>query len=112
MEQAEAKYTMDRGGIYDDGGGSTTIRMDYTPRSCERLHGKQDGMICVLGGNVLLGNRFKNRYGRRYNYCPHCEAVCGKRVTLRESHVLFNCPAVACQRRSLGLSAFKAKVVS
>ena len=69
-------------------------------------------LCCVRGGNTLLGNRFKNRYGRVYEWCPHCEVVHGKRVALRESHVIFCCPAVARQRRSLKLSAYKAKAVS
>ena len=69
-------------------------------------------LCCVRGGNTLLGNRFKNRYGRVYEWCPHCEVVRGKRVALRESHVIFCCPAVARQRRSLKISAYKAKAVS
>ena len=44
--------------------------------------------------------------------CPHCEVVHGKRVALRESHVLFCCPTVAWQRRSLKMSAYKAKAVA
>ena len=44
-------------------------------------------------------------YGN-YIGCPHCELL-GVRVKLRESHVVFVCPAVARQRISLGLSNFR-----
>ena len=37
---------------------------------------------------------------------PHCELL-GVRVKLRESHVVFVCPAVARQRITLGLSNFR-----
>ena len=42
----------------------------------------------------------------------HTEVVYGKKLALRESHVLFCCPAVARQRRSLKISAYKAKAVT
>ena len=64
-------------------------------------------LCCVRAGNTLLGNRFKNRYGRRYDMCPHCMLVLHKHAVLRESHVLFNCPVVSRQRRSLGLTQYK-----
>ena len=28
-------------------------------------------LCCVRGGNTLLVNRFKNRYGKVYEWCPH-----------------------------------------
>ena len=49
-------------------------------------------LCCVRAGNTLLGNRFKNRYGRRYNMCPHCRLVRNKQAV----H-LFNCPIVSRQ---------------
>ena len=39
--------------------------------------------------------------------CPHCRLVWNKQAVLRESHVLFNCPIVSRQRRSLGLTQYK-----
>ena len=68
-------------------------------------------LCCVRAGNTLLGNRFKNRYGRRYDMCPHCRLVRSKHAVLRESHVLFNCPIVSRQRRSLGLTQYKVQVL-
>ena len=68
-------------------------------------------LCCVRAGNTLLGNRFKNRYGRRYDMCPHCRLVRNKRAVLRESHVLFNCPIVSRQRRSLGLTQYKIRIL-
>ena len=68
--------------------------------------------IALFGGKILFFFRFKNRYGKTYEWCPHCEVVHGKKVALRESHVLFCCPAVARQRRSLKISAYKAKAVT
>ena len=47
----------------------------------------------VRGGNALLGNRYKNRYGARHVWCPLCK-VKGVRVKLTESHVILSCPAV------------------
>ena len=64
-------------------------------------------LCCVRAGNTLLGNRFKNRYGQRYDTCPHCRIVRHTRSVLRESHVIFNCPCVSRQRRSLGLTQYK-----
>ena len=49
-------------------------------------------LCCVRAGNTLLGNRFKNRYGRRYNMCPHSRLVRNKQAVL-----LFNCPIVSRQ---------------
>ena len=68
-------------------------------------------LCCVRAGNTLLGNRFKNRYGRRYDMCPHCRLVRNKHAVLRESHVLFNCPIVSRQRRSLGLTQYKIQIL-
>ena len=67
-------------------------------------------LCCVRGGNTLLGNRFKNRYGKKYESCPFFLGATGQSVKLRESHVLFACPAVSQHRRSLGLAAYKTRL--
>ena len=59
----------------------------------------------IRGGNAQLGNRYRNRYGIMYELCPFCEDL-GVRVRLGESHVVLRCPAVAAQRRALGVSRF------
>ena len=43
--------------------------------------------------------------------CPLCMLVRHKQVVLRESHVLFNCPIVSRQRRSLGLTQYKLRAL-
>ena len=63
-------------------------------------------LCCVRAGNTLLGNRFKNRYGRRYDMCPHCRLVRNKQAVL-----LFNCPIVSRQRQSLGLTQYKLRAL-
>ena len=60
-------------------------------------------LCCVRAGNTLLGNR----YGQRYDMCPHCRIVRYTRSILRESHVIFNFPCVSRQRRSLGRTQYK-----
>ena len=35
---------------------------------------KASKILCqVRRGNAQLGNRYKNRYGFKYEFCPHCE---------------------------------------
>ena len=63
-------------------------------------------ILCqVRGGNAQLGNRYKNRYGFKYDVCPHCELL-GLNIKLSESHVIFECPIVAKLRRDLYISNF------
>jgi hypothetical protein len=62
----------------------------------------------VRGGNAQLGNRYKNRYGFKYEFCPHCETY-GLNFKLTETHVIFECPIVASLRRELKISNFMAK---
>ena len=59
----------------------------------------------IRGGNAQLGNRYKNRYGFKYEFCPHCENY-GLHCKLTETHVIFECPIVASLRRELKLSKF------
>ena len=67
---------------------------------------KSSKIICqVRGGNALLGNRYKNRYGFKYDVCPHCESK-GLNIKLTEQHVIFECPIVAKLRRDLYISNF------
>ena len=40
-----------------------------------------------------------------YELCPFCEDL-GVKVKLGESHVVLRCPAVAAQRRALGISRY------
>ena len=61
----------------------------------------------VRGGNAQLGNRYKNRYGFKYEFCPHCE-INGLNFKLTETHVIFECPIVASLRRELKLSKYLA----
>ena len=36
---------------------------------------KSSKILCqVRGGNAQLGNRYKNRYGFKYDVFPHCES--------------------------------------
>ena len=56
---------------------------------------KSSKTICqVRGGNAQLGNRYKNRYGFKYDVCPHCESK-GLNIKLTKQHVIFECPVVA-----------------
>ena len=69
---------------------------------------KASKVLCqVRGGNAQLGNRYKNRYGFKYEFCPHCE-IFGLHIKLTESHVIFECPAVATVRRELKISNYLA----
>ena len=91
----------------------TTMSVVPQPRSWFKLQSHVTDSVasrtlcCVRAGNTLLGNRFKNRYGATYDVCPFCLETHQVRTALRESHVLFKCPAVSRQRRSLGLTKFK-----
>ena len=62
----------------------------------------------VRGGNALLGNRYKNRYGARHVWCPLCK-VMGVRVKLTESHVILSCPALCSLRLKLKITMFRTK---
>ena len=69
---------------------------------------KASKILCqIRGGNAQLGNRYKNRYGFKYEFCPHCESF-GLHIKLVESHVIFECPMVASLRRELKLSNYMA----
>jgi len=65
-------------------------------------------MNMVRGGNALLGNRYKNRYGARHVWCPLCK-VMGVRVKLTESHVILSCPALCSLRLKLKITMFRTK---
>jgi len=55
-------------------------------------------MLCqVRGGNAQFGNRYKNRYEFKFEYCQHCETF-GLHINLAESHVIIECPMVATPR--------------
>ena len=69
---------------------------------------KASKILCqIRGGNAQLGNRYKNRYGFKYEFCPHCESF-GLHIKLVESHVIFECPMVASLRRELKISNYMA----
>ena len=61
-------------------------------------------LCMVRGGNAQLGNRYKNRYGFKYEGCPSCLSL-GLNLKLGEAHVLFGCPAVDDERVALNISA-------
>ena len=61
----------------------------------------------VRGGNAQLGNWYKNRYGFKYKFCPHCKTY-GLHLKLTETYVILECPIVASLRRELKLSNFMA----
>jgi len=56
-------------------------------------------------GNLLLGNRAKNRLGEQYKYCPWCEET-GRIQRLSEVHVILECGANSSLRRRLSILAF------
>ena len=66
---------------------------------------KSSKILCqVRGGNAQLGNRYKNRYGFKYDVCPHCES---KELNIKlTEHAIFECPVVAKLRRDLYISNF------
>ena len=64
----------------------------------------------VSGGNVGLGNQFRNKFNKKFNVCPS-RAALGIRVKLRESHVLFVCPTVIRLQVSYGLAGFRNNAV-
>ena len=61
----------------------------------------------VRGGNAQLGNRYKNRFGKKYEWCPYC-ATLGVQEKLNEAHVILVCPCVSNQRRSFHISNYMA----
>jgi hypothetical protein len=61
----------------------------------------------VRGGNAQLGNRYKNKYEKIYEFCPHCITL-GHQHRLDETHVILCCPLGADLRRDLGVFAFAA----
>ena len=65
-------------------------------------------ILCqVRGGNSQLGNWYKNQYGFKYEFCPHCE-IFRFHIKLTESHVIFECPAVSTVRWELNISNYLA----
>jgi len=56
---------------------------------------------------VRGGNRYKNRYGFKYEFCPHCETF-GLHFELTETHVIIECPVVASLRREQKFLSFMA----
>ena len=63
----------------------------------------------VRGGNAQLGNRYKNRFGKKYEWCPYC-ATLGVQEKLNEAHVILVCPCVSNQRRSFHISNYMATI--
>ena len=61
----------------------------------------------VRGGNAQFGNRYKNRYEFKYDYCQHCKTF-GIHIKLVESNVIFECLMVATLRRELKISNYMA----
>ena len=61
------------------------------------------------GGNAQFGNRYKNRYEFKYEYCQcqHCKTF-GIHIKLVESNVIFECLMVATLRRELKISNYMA----
>ena len=63
-------------------------------------------LLCrVRAGDVGLGNRRPNDFGKSYKLCPFCLQN-GSSVSLNEAHAILECPASAYVRRVSGLQAY------
>ena len=56
-------------------------------------------------GNLLLGNRVQNKFGKQWKICPGCRNI-GQDVKLDEGHVILRCPLVSSTRYSTGIEEF------
>ena len=56
-------------------------------------------------GNLQLGNRMKNKYGKQWKVCPVC-SVTGPDTRLNETHVILECPATNEERKKAGLDNY------
>ena len=64
-------------------------------------------ILCMArSGNMMLGNRMKNKFGKQWKKCPWCEQQ-GVTEQLGEAHVILDCPVVEQDRDRLDINKFR-----
>lgn len=97
--------------VLDEKMDHVSLRSQPQPSEWFRLQNHVNDSRCSMvlnmarSGNLLLGNRMQNKFGKQWKMCPGCRKI-GQDVKLDEGHMILRCPLVSSTRHSTGVEEF------
>ena len=86
--------------VLDEKREHVSLRSQPQPSEWFRLQKHVNDSRCSMvlnmarSGNLLLGNRMQNKFGKQWKMCPGCRKI-GQDFKLDEGHVILRCPLVS-----------------